>query len=86
MNVNKHKIKVYNFASSGNGCVDLNVYREAEYMLLNDTHIQILKDGYAFKVKGKNNKFSCSTFRFEWAIKLAYFFIDIVIKVRYNES
>ena len=26
------------------------------------------------------------SFRFEWAIKLAYFFIDIVIKVRYNKS
>ena len=26
------------------------------------------------------------SFRFEWAIKLAYFFIDIVTKVRYNGS
>ena len=53
-NMHSHKIKIYDFTSSGNGRVDLSVYREVEYMLLNDTYIQILNDGYAFKIKDKN--------------------------------
>ena len=47
------KVKVYDFISSGNGCVDLTIYKEVEYMLLNDT-IEILDNGYAFEVKDKN--------------------------------
>ena len=51
--IKTRKIKIYNFLSSGNGCVDLSNYVEVEYMLLNDTYIQILRNGYAFKVSGK---------------------------------
>ena len=51
--IKTRKIRTYNFLSSGNGCVDLSNYTEVDYMLLNDTYIQILRNGYAFKVSGK---------------------------------